>query len=1003
MRDRAIRILLALMAALLIPACLEEQEAAADLLMAPSGLSAVALPEGARVQLTWMDNSAMETGFRVDVADTPIVADADVDEWTLVPANVSTYTYAAQPNTTRYFRVLAITTFNQSPPSNGASAMTPNVPMAPGRLDALAGPNGTDLAVTVMWDDTANETGYTIERSTDGSTWVPLATLGMNATSYLDGSSAAEVTYSYRVRGTNANGPGVWAVSPPARVRSGGWDKISSNAFGDVSWYASLAVRFGTAYLTAYDATYGDLVWSLASVGSTQLSPSAIHPPFPETLGYSGTSVVVRNLMYPDYVAVDAFNNTLCHLNNSTGSWVSTTLDSAADDDRAIVKAGPDDILHVVYQHDAGGYKALRHAWYSGNWNYEWLDSSLQSSDYLASAVDGSNGLHVAYRRPLGGGTYELRYVYKPAGGSPTSEVVPTSGTPEMCSIAAGAAGTIYLVYNSLSTGGLHLATRSSGTWSDELVHRSPRNSWGRYNSVAWESGSGELHVSYIDNIYGTVRYATRAPGGAWEYYLIERAGNAGRFTCVGTDDLGQVFIAYGDGNAQELKLAMNAIRPPSNLIVAPNSTSQILVTWTGVSNATSYRLERSIDGGLTWSTHATFGPMTGMYLDTGLFSSTEYFYRLVALSPFGESTASNSDYAVPVYLSTPAFGSSSSYGEATGIVAGAGGTLYVSHHDVTNSNTLFTTGSHLGGFTTITADSGPAATSIVGYQGTSIVRESTGDVRIVSSHISNGGTGVLDLRYTSIPAAGSPASTTLESTGQVGQEPRIGKSDDGVLQILHRESVVGGHRYRRGIRTGTTWTFGYVTSAELIGAQYGQYFAVAPNGNANFVYLYYAAAGGTPELRYAREAAPGFWNITTLNGAGDGLLYPSIAVDAAGFAHMTYIATPPGAGTYAIMYATNASGAWVFETIWPSTFFSTYGQPTIAVDRVSGRVHVAYGSNNLLRYARKDPGAAWTTQRLAKGSNLGWLSMVVDSSGMIHIAFRDEAITRLRIVSGSP
>lgn len=1002
MRTLATRWVLALAAALLLPACLEEQEAVTETLLAPSGLAAAPLPEGASIQLTWIDNSTLESGFRVDVADAPIVADSDVDEWATVPANVSVYTYASQPNTTRYFRVLAVTALNQSGPSNVASATTPNVPSAPGRLDALAGPNGSDTAVTLLWDDTSNESGYTIERSDDGANWTFLANVGANASSYFDSTTSSDESWSYRVRGINANGAGVWAYSPRAKTRDSGWDRVMSNAFGDVSWNTSIFVRFGTAYLTAYDATYGDLVATNGYVGATALFPTAINPGFPESLGYSSTSVAVRNLMYPDYVVVDAFSDTLYHLSNSTGTWVATALDSASDTDRAIVKVGPDDVLHVVYQHDAGGYKAIRHAWYSGGWNYEWLDSLMESSDYVASAVDASNGLHVVYRRALGSGQYELRYVFKPAGGSPSSTVLPTSGNPEMCSIAASPAGTAYIAYNSLSTGALRLVSGALGNWTDELIHASPRNSWGRYNAIAYESASGELHVSYIDNLYGTVRYAVKSPGDSWGLHLVDRAGGAGRFTGLDVDSEGHVFIVYGDGASQEMKLAMNAIRTPGGLVATPMTTENIWVTWVDVPNETGYRVERSEDGGSTWTTIVTNGANDTLHSDTGLSPSAEYQYRVYALNQYGESPSSNTDYAVPVYLATPSFGSSSNFGEATSVTAGSGGVLHVSHFDVTNTNTLYTTGTVGGPFSTITVDTGPAANSIIGFQGTSLTSEASGEIRIVSSHLANGSSGVLDIRFSTIPTIGPPLSLTLESTGQVGQEPRIGRASDGTLQIMHRESVIGGHRYRHGVRTGTTWTFSYATPSELIGAQYGQYFAVAPNGDAHLIYLYYATPGGPPALRHGRKSG-GLWAIATLADAGTGLLYPSIALDASGFAHVVYIALPPGASSYAIMYGTNKSGNWEFETIWPSTFFSTYGQPVCAIDHGSGRIHVAYGAHNELRYARKDLGGSWVTRRVDKGANIGWISMVVDNTGMLHIAYRDEAITRLKLLSGSP
>ncbi len=1003
MRTIAIRVLLALAASILIPGCLEEREAVADVLLAPSGLTAAPLPEGARIQLTWIDNSILESAFRVDVADTPIVANADVDEWTTVPANVSTYTYATQPNKTKYFRVLAVTALSQSEPSNVVSATTPDVPLEPARLDALVGPTGSDLHVWVAWDDTPNETGYAVERSVDGMTWTPLITLGQNATSYTDSSTSTNGTYQYRVRGMNANGSGAWAVSPPAKTRNTSWDVVSSSMSGDVSWNVSMTARFGNVFLSAYDATYGDLVAGSGYIGATALNLTALNSGFPETLGFSGTSVAVNNLMYPSYVAVDAHNDMLYELNNSSGSWVATPIDSAVDTDRAILRSGPDMVLHVVYQHDAGGYSAVRHAWFSGGgWSYEWLDASLPASDYLAAAIDGSNGLHVVYRRPLGAGAYELRYVQKPAGGAPVSVAVPTAGTPEMCSIAPGASGAAHIAYNSLTTGGLHVATRSGGGWTGEVVHTSPRNSWGRYNSIAYEPANGDLHVSYCDNLYGTLRYATKVPGGGWDRHLIDRMGGMGRFSVVDLDAQGNVFIACADGAARQIKLAMNAIRSPSNLIASPVSTSQIMLTWQGVPNETGYRIERSDDGGVSWSSIATPGVNAGTYLDTELYSSLEYHYRVIAVNQFGESAPSNVASSVPVFIAVPSFGSSTDFGTHTAISVTSAGGIHVSHHDVLNSNTLYTTGTAGGAFTTITADAGPVANSIIGYQGTGIVREDTGVIRIVSSHAANGSTGIGDLRYTSIEG-GTPSTVILESAGQLGFDPRIVKAPDNTLHIMHRESVQGGHRLRQGTRiVGTDiWSFSYVTPSEIIVSSFNNHFAVGANGSAHVTYVHYPVSGTLSQLKYGVKSGT-LWTFTTLADAGSSIVYPAMAVDPAGHPHLTFVGIPPG-GTNALMHGTNASGSWVYEQIPGPTALSAYGYPASVIDPMNGRFHVAYGAGNELRYARKDVGGSWVSRRLDTGTQIGHVSIAVDGSGMVYVAYRDESLKRLKILSGLP
>jgi hypothetical protein len=59
-------------------------------------------------------------------------------------------------------------------------------------------------AVDLAWlDNAANETGYSIERSTDGANWGAVASLSANATAYADSSVLAGWTYHYRVRAFN--------------------------------------------------------------------------------------------------------------------------------------------------------------------------------------------------------------------------------------------------------------------------------------------------------------------------------------------------------------------------------------------------------------------------------------------------------------------------------------------------------------------------------------------------------------------------------------------------------------------------------------------------------------------------------------------------------------------------------------------------------------------------------------------------------------------------------
>ena len=92
-----------------------------------------------------------------------------------------------------------------------ASATTPQPPAAPSGLVASA---ASSSAIDLAWTDNAsNETGYTVERSPNGTTgWVVLAsTLAAGTSSYRDSGLAASTAYSYRVKATNAAGSSAYS------------------------------------------------------------------------------------------------------------------------------------------------------------------------------------------------------------------------------------------------------------------------------------------------------------------------------------------------------------------------------------------------------------------------------------------------------------------------------------------------------------------------------------------------------------------------------------------------------------------------------------------------------------------------------------------------------------------------------------------------------------------------------------------------------------------------
>ena len=68
---------------------------------------------------------------------------------------------------------------------------------APAAPTLTAAPNLT--AINLAWNDVAGETGFILERSTDGTNFTTLATLGQGVLAYTDSDVSGSTTYSYRV------------------------------------------------------------------------------------------------------------------------------------------------------------------------------------------------------------------------------------------------------------------------------------------------------------------------------------------------------------------------------------------------------------------------------------------------------------------------------------------------------------------------------------------------------------------------------------------------------------------------------------------------------------------------------------------------------------------------------------------------------------------------------------------------------------------------------------
>ena len=151
-----------------------------------------------RIDLDWAEVTG-ETGYELQRAD-----GSDWETLAETGADVSAYSDTGLSAGRNYdYRVVAIYGDAESAPSPPASATTLVDPPVSTTLDAVA---LSPTEVRLGWADVATETGYRVERSVDGESWISVAVLGDDVTTFTDTGLSAGTTYHYRVVAANGAG-----------------------------------------------------------------------------------------------------------------------------------------------------------------------------------------------------------------------------------------------------------------------------------------------------------------------------------------------------------------------------------------------------------------------------------------------------------------------------------------------------------------------------------------------------------------------------------------------------------------------------------------------------------------------------------------------------------------------------------------------------------------------------------------------------------------------------
>jgi hypothetical protein len=179
-----------------------------ECLNSPSGLTAVADSNLARVVLNWTDNSAEPNNENSFIIQRSVNGGAWNNNYASVSANVTTYTDTGLTPGSYSYRVAAhLNTPCDSSPSNVATAViiNTNPPAAPSNL-AVTG-NSVNRTVSMNWkDNSSDESSFIIQRQVNGGTWNnSYASTAADVNVFTD-ANISPGTYRYRIVAHNVYG-----------------------------------------------------------------------------------------------------------------------------------------------------------------------------------------------------------------------------------------------------------------------------------------------------------------------------------------------------------------------------------------------------------------------------------------------------------------------------------------------------------------------------------------------------------------------------------------------------------------------------------------------------------------------------------------------------------------------------------------------------------------------------------------------------------------------------
>ncbi|MDO6743598.1 M43 family zinc metalloprotease [Tenacibaculum soleae] len=270
----------------------------------------------------------------------------------------------------------------------------------------LTSTTNSSSEIALSWsDNSSNEDGFSIERTTDGGSFSVIATTAANATSYSNTNLTSNTAYSYRVRAFSGNTNSSYSNTTTSTTSAGtGGENYCAISGNNASEYIQNVTIGSFSNTSGADANgYGNHTSQTINLSAGSTTNISLTP------GFSGSSYTEHWAIFIDYNKNNTFESServidgLYGTGTISGSFTTNSSVSGTTRMRVIMKyySSPTDACTVIGDGEAEDYTVS----FSGAVN----PPTLETPENIGDSGIYSTGFYASWNTVFGATDYEVQ------------------------------------------------------------------------------------------------------------------------------------------------------------------------------------------------------------------------------------------------------------------------------------------------------------------------------------------------------------------------------------------------------------------------------------------------------------------------------------------------------------------------------------------------------------------------------------------------------------------